>query len=230
MEAYVECTESEVSIHTSFAGAPRGFGLHVDEYLLALLLSHSTRGAFGGSAVHPSRVWLISARPHGELPAYGTTEIEFGAATTGLALTRNDAERAFPSFDPMLVAVADQIASAALAHAPRPNALATTVAAKIESLLPGDASADAIAAALKMSARTLQRRLEEEGIRFSTVLDETRSRVAKKLLADPKLALAEVAYKIGFSDLATFSRAFKRWTGVPPGTFRRRTAPRSPAS
>jgi AraC-like DNA-binding protein len=227
LEARVECTVSEVAIHASFAAAPRGFGHHVDEYLLALVLHHCRRG---NVAIHPLRVWLTSPRPPGDLPTLGTTEVEFGAESTGLALRRGDAEQTFPSFDPMLVAVADQIASAALAHAPRPNALAATVATKIESLLPGDVSADAIAAALKMSARTLQRRLEDEGIRFSTVLDETRASTAKKFLADPKLALAEVAYKIGFSDLATFSRAFKRWTGVPPGTFRRRTAPRSPAS
>jgi len=120
--------------------------------------------------------------------------------------------------------MADQIASAALAHAPSPNALAATVAAKIEAALPGDVSADAIANALKMSARTLQRRLEDEGRSYSSVLDEVRATVAKKLLANPSLALAEIAFRVGFSDLATFSRAFKRWTGAPPGTYRRRTA------
>ncbi|MEA2752006.1 MAG: hypothetical protein QOI41_6149, partial [Myxococcales bacterium] len=39
---------------------------------------------------------------------------------------------------------------------------------------------------------------------------------------DPELALSDVAFRVGFSDAATFSRAFKRWTGLPPGAFRRR--------
>jgi AraC-like DNA-binding protein len=221
LEARVTVTE-EVVLSMQIAGAPRGLGHQVDEYVLATALGHCRRG---GTSITPRRVWLTSARPHGPLEAleraFGIDEIDFGREDTGFALTAEDAATALPAFDPMLVAVADQIASAALAHAPRPNALAATVAAKIEALLPGDATAEAIAAALKMSARTLQRRLEEEGHRYSSVLDDVRARVAKRLLADPSLGLGEIAYRIGFCDLATFSRAFKRWTGVPPGTYRR---------
>lgn len=232
LEARVAASDDEVVLSMQLAGAPRGLGHHVDEYILATALGHCRRAE---ARVDPRRIWLTSPRPHAGIDAlrgfFGTEEIELGAETTGFALARDDAQRTFPAFDPMLVAVADQLASAALAHAPRPNALAAVVAAKIEALLgKSDASADAVAAALKMSARTLQRRLEEEGLRYSTVLDEVRARVAKKLLAEPALALSEIAFRVGFSDLATFSRAFKRWTGAPPGTFRRRTARGGPAS
>jgi AraC-like DNA-binding protein len=57
-------------------------------------------------------------------------------------------------------------------------------------------------------------------MRFSVLLDGSRERLAKRLLGTDA-PLTEVAYRVGFSDLATFSRAFKRWTGVPPGAFRR---------
>ena len=67
----------------------------------------------------------------------------------------------------------------------------------------------------------MQRRLEQEQTRFSEVLDRARLQVAKRLLAEPRTTLAEVAYRLGFADLATFSRAFKRWTGMPPGQWRR---------
>ncbi len=73
-----------------------------------------------------------------------------------------------------------------------------------------------------MSARTLQRRLEEEGTRFSEVLDRVRLEAARAALSDPDTTLTDVAYRLGFGDLATFSRAFKRWTGKPPGQWRRR--------
>ena len=72
-----------------------------------------------------------------------------------------------------------------------------------------------------MSGRTLQRWLEDEGVRFSLLLDSLRERVAWKLLAEARAPAREIAYRVGFSDLATFSRAFKRWTGGRPGAWRR---------
>lgn len=231
LEVTLATTDDEMRMDARIAGAPRGLGHHVDEYILACTLGHCRRG---GTPLVPRRVWLASARPPGDLGALEltceTTEIDLGRETTGFALALTDAEISLPAFDPMLAAAALQIATAALAHAPRPHALAGVVAARIEAQLPESASAESIASALKMSARTLQRRLEDEGARFSTVLDEVRARVAKRLLADASLSLAEIAYRVGFSDLPTFSRAFKRWTGAPPGTFRRRTPPGRSAS
>ena len=74
---------------------------------------------------------------------------------------------------------------------------------------------------MHMSARTLQLRLEQEDTQFSEVLDRARLGVARGLLLDPGVALSEAAVRLGFADLATFSRAFKRWTGKPPGQWRR---------
>ncbi|HVH46382.1 MAG TPA: helix-turn-helix domain-containing protein [Labilithrix sp.] len=222
LEASVGERDGEIWFQSHIRGAPRGLGHHVDEYVLAFALTHCRRG---GVTVVPRRVWLTSPRPSGDLGplvrATGTEEIEFGAETTGLTLSCSDGSLELPSFDPMLVVAAEQIASAVLATAPRTGALAKAVAAKIEALLPAEVTAEAIASAMKMSGRTLQRRLEEEGLRFSAVVDEVRERSAKRLLADDALPLAEIAYRLGFSDLAAFSRAFKRWTGMPPGAFRR---------
>ncbi len=222
LEATLVEASDEVRLHARIGGAPRALGHHVDEYVLAFALGHCRRGE---TRLVPRRVWLASARPPGDLGplvrAMGTDEIELGAEDTGIALASADASNALPSFDPMLVAAAEQIASAALASAPRPGALAAAVGARIEAMLPGDVGADAIASAMKMSGRTLQRRLEDEGVRFSVVLDDVRERLAKKLLGDGTVPLAEIAYRLGFSDLATFSRAFKRWTGIPPGAYRR---------
>ncbi len=222
LEARVVEGMDEVVLDARLAGAPRGLGHHVDEYVIAFVLAHCRRG---GQAIVPRRVWLSSARPPGELAplvhVLGTDEIELGAESVGLALAPGDASAPLPSFDPMLVAAAEQLATAALAAAPRVGALAVAVTARIEARLPDECTAETIASAMKMSSRTLQRRLDDEGVRFSVLLDRVRERVAKQLLANEALALAEVAYRVGFSDLATFSRAFKRWTGVAPGGFRR---------
>jgi AraC-like DNA-binding protein len=71
-----------------------------------------------------------------------------------------------------------------------------------------------------MSARTLQRRLAGEGLSFDGVLDELRRELALRHLADRRVAIAEVAYLLGFSEPSAFHRAFKRWTGTTPGAAR----------
>ncbi len=95
------------------------------------------------------------------------------------------------------------------------------MAQKVEELLSTGATIGAVAEAMRMSARTLQRRLESEGASFSEIVDGVRGRLARRWLADPRGSLTEVGFALGFSDLAAFSRAFKRWTGKPPGAWRR---------
>lgn len=214
--------DDELRLEARIGGHPRGLGHCVDEYVLAFLLLHCRRG---GAEVIPRRAWLASARPKTLEPlfdALGTVDVTFGATSTGLALETDVAARALSGADPLMLVTADQLASAALANAPRAGAFAAVVARRIEEALTTDPGTEAIAAALQMSARTLQRRLEDEGTRYSVVLELARERVARRLLADRASPLGEVAYQAGFADLASFSRAFKRWTGMPPGAFRRR--------
>lgn len=71
-----------------------------------------------------------------------------------------------------------------------------------------------------LSARTLQRRLEHCGIDFDALRDETRRSEALQLIATGKYSATEIAYMVGYSDPAQFTRAFKRWTGTPPSRFR----------
>jgi AraC-like DNA-binding protein len=122
--------------------------------------------------------------------------------------------------DPRLLATVEGLAEQALRLQARGRSFASLVEARLEGLLPGNGTLEAIAEAMHMSSRTLQRRLEQDGTGFSEVLDRVRERLARQWLRDAELLLTEVGYKLGFSDLATFSRAFKRWTGIPPGTWR----------
>jgi AraC-like DNA-binding protein len=222
LEARVGVEVDEVRISARISGHPRGLGHAVDEYVLAFVLGACRRA---GAEVVPSRVWLSCARPSTIEPlslAFGTHELSFGHPDFGLALPFAIASQQLPGGDPVMLATAQHLASFALASAPRAGSFATTVAARVEAALPSDIDADTVAAALHMSARTLQRRLEDERTRFSEVVDAVREKLARKLVLDPELALSDVAFRVGFSDAATFSRAFKRWTGLPPGAFRRR--------
>lgn len=80
---------------------------------------------------------------------------------------------------------------------------------------------EAIAAALALSPRTLQRRLREGGLSFSQLVDETRQQLALHYLRDPALELTEIAFLVGFSEPGSLVRAFRRWTGTSPGEYRR---------
>jgi AraC-like DNA-binding protein len=77
-----------------------------------------------------------------------------------------------------------------------------------------------IAQVLGMSRRTLARRLAEENLTFSDVLDRMRADLAKHYLEDPNFSISEIAWRLGFQEVAAFTTAFKRWTGVTPTQMR----------
>jgi AraC-like DNA-binding protein len=100
-----------------------------------------------------------------------------------------------------------------------------TARGRVESLLipmlhTGDASMDAITDKMGLSRQTLLRRLKSEGTTFEKVLDELRRKLALSYLGGNKVSVNETAYLVGFSDPASFSRAFKRWTGSSPRRMR----------
>jgi AraC-like DNA-binding protein len=76
-----------------------------------------------------------------------------------------------------------------------------------------------------MSERTLQRRLEAEGASFRAILDETRKELAQRYFKQGNLALAHIAYLLGFNDQSSFFRAAKRWFGMTPQQYRLRHRP-----
>lgn len=98
------------------------------------------------------------------------------------------------------------------------------------SLAQGPPDVAAVAARLQMSARTLQRRLSEAGSSFQGVVDTMRRELAMSYLGDPHNTVTEVAFLLGFSDVAGFCRAFKRWTGTTPAEHRRQAGPTGSAS
>ncbi|PRA71266.1 AraC family transcriptional regulator [Pseudomonas sp. MYb187] len=93
-------------------------------------------------------------------------------------------------------------------------------------LLPqGEPRREAMAQALLLSERTLQRRLQEEGSSFHQLLDDTRRTLAEQYLAQPGLSLQEISYLLGFSAPSNFFRAFRRWFATTPNDYRASRAP-----
>ena len=89
------------------------------------------------------------------------------------------------------------------------------------TMLPsGETHQHAVARSLNTSVSTLQRQLRSEGWSYRQILDETRQTLALRMVREQRYSLGQIAYLLGFSDQANFSRAFKRWTGSSPKTFR----------
>jgi AraC-like DNA-binding protein len=94
----------------------------------------------------------------------------------------------------------------------------------------GDTGLQALARQLSLSARSLQRRLSDEGATLAAIEDEVRQALARRYVADPAIGLAEVAYLLNFKDLSGFYRAFRRWTGKTPVEYRREHGPANPGA
>lgn len=90
-----------------------------------------------------------------------------------------------------------------------------------QSLSDGVPKVQNISRRLGMSERTLHRRLAEQGLTFQKLLESARRDLAEGLLSQSTYSIAEVAFLTGFSEQSAFSRAFKRWVGRTPASFRR---------
>ncbi|MDP8993590.1 MAG: helix-turn-helix transcriptional regulator [Pseudomonadota bacterium] len=148
--------------------------------------------------------------------------------TTPAGARRSEPRKSSAALHPFL-ALLGQVAKAIESGAPAKPAAAKAkgravggvfareVERRIESSLEqGPVRVDRLARELGLSRQTLYRRLKTEGATFEQLLDRVRRRVAQRLLREEGLSVKEVAYRLGFSDPAAFSRAFKRWTGTSP--------------
>ncbi len=146
--------------------------------------------------------------------------VHFAASEDCLEFRVQDFESHLDDANPELAEHNEQVLKRALAQL-RPLTWERKVREVIEAQLPdGEPAAERVAQALHLSLRSLQRHLADEGTRFDTLLNECRENLALLHLRDPACSLSEISYLLGFADASSFSRAFKRWTGMTPGQFR----------
>ena len=96
-----------------------------------------------------------------------------------------------------------------------------TWTAQVIALLEEEIDIEELANKLNMTSRTLRRKLTREGSSFQQLKDNARRDQAINLFEQRNLTIADIGLKVGFNDAATFSRAFKQWTGVPPSAYRK---------
>ena len=91
-----------------------------------------------------------------------------------------------------------------------------------ELMARGEANADAACRALRLSRRTLQRRLKAEKTSFQKILTEVRAELAVNYLKDARLKSLEIAMLLGYSNISSFTTAFKSWYDMPPAEYRQK--------
>ncbi|RLA48636.1 MAG: hypothetical protein DRR04_05250 [Gammaproteobacteria bacterium] len=149
-----------------------------------------------------------------------SSRMEFDCATTRITWSRADIMEPLITGDPALARVNDEQTRAYLDSFLAHTTAREVVGQIVEKLPDGPPNQQQIADALHVSNRTLQRKLKEEGTSFMGLLQDTRLQLARKYLRQPSRSVVETSYLLGFSEPSTFSRAFKRWTGVAPAEFR----------
>jgi AraC-like DNA-binding protein len=101
------------------------------------------------------------------------------------------------------------------------NDLVEQVKRRIQVLLgSGDMSEERVAVPMNISPRHLRRKLNAEGTSYELLVDEVRKEGAIRMISQGQLSLTSIAYELGFLDPSSFTRAFRRWTGMSPTAFR----------
>jgi AraC-like DNA-binding protein len=185
--------------------------------------------AFWGIWASGARASIRVCLPHPSptsLAAYEATfdglPLVFDAPFAGFAFDASCIDNRLVSGESALHQTLLDHADKMLREMPKANQLTERVRTAIASeLAGGNPSIVCVAERFHMSPRTLERRLEREGVTFSAVLDDLRHRLALRHVANHELELAEIAFLLGFSQTTGFHRAFKRWTGQTPLEYRR---------
>lgn len=208
-----------------FRSDPVGTTRQVADYSLGALVTVCRQ--LVGADWRPLEIRFRHARPERpeEYRRFFGRMPQFDCDANEIVFSRSLLGRALATADPYLHRVMRRHAAALLAERPRPEGIADEVRAALAPHLRGGAPCvRKIAATVGMNARTLQRRLRQEGTSYQYLLEEMRRALALRMLDERRRSVARIAADVGFSEPSAFHRAFKRWTGVSPDAWRAQRA------
>lgn len=152
---------------------------------------------------------------------YFDCPVQFGTDRDALLISIETARKPNKMGDESVVRFFDTHLQAELERLDDEDSLDRQISNHIsQSLSEGVPRISSVAGQFNMSGRTLQRRLSDQGYSFQSLINQTRRQLAQKLLKETGYSLAEVAFMTGFSEQSAFTRAFKRWAGQTPRSFR----------
>ena len=152
--------------------------------------------------------------------AFFRCPVIFDASDNRITLTQEVVDKRLLSANPLLAQLNDKVMINYLAKLEGDNIIERIKAIIIDQLPSGTVTDSRVAEALYMSKRTFHRRLQQEETTFRIILNELRQELADKYIKDSSLNLNEISFLLGFSEISSFSRAFKRWTGSSPSAYK----------
>jgi AraC-like DNA-binding protein len=205
----------------SVPGVPAGVGRHCNEFYLTAIVA-LTRQLIG-ARFRPERAVFAHRGPVPEaVVEFLDCPVEHGRGANLLVFGQSWLKRAPKEADPALFQVLHKVAQRSALERPARFDLSSRVRTAFDEVLAKSTGAllERVSARFRMGGRTLQRRLEAEGVRFDELLDQYRHEHAVDWVRTGKLELAEISYRLGYAQPRAFFRAFRRWTGQSPGELR----------
>lgn len=172
---------------------------------------------------NPLRVGLSHPMPREGAEPYETlfrAPVSFGESGPMMVLSKKDLQQPLAGGCAELAQLNDNLATKYIARLDKDDVV-TTVRQKIIEYLPnGDCTRDKVASAMCISPSTLQFKLSQRDTNFHELLDTIRKELAASYVQQSALSITEITFLLGFNDTSNFTRAFKRWEGMSPTSYR----------
>lgn len=220
-DCWLECDVDEAGLRLVHVRAKPWVPVAALEFTLAMMLSrlrYLTDNQF-----RPVRVGLPGPKPPGDpvREQLLATTLEYNFPSAEIVVDAATWELVNPNADPYLHATLKRLAAQLGLDNPNHSALEQALRLRLRgALAQGRADPARIATLLGVSQRSLQRRLQETGRCFSDVLEDFRREESAHLLCNPQVPLVDIAARLGYTEQTSFTRAFRRWTGITPGAWR----------
>ncbi|MGH1463011.1 MAG: AraC family transcriptional regulator [Neptuniibacter sp.] len=191
-----------------------------EAFLATLILTfrHLYPGTF-----RPLKIGLTRKEPLEDMSRFERTfksPMVFGQDSIWFEIDRNTAYERLPTFNAELAQTNDMLCAQYIARFDKSDLLSQVFYLLLETLVDGEPAMEDIADSLNVSTRTMQRKLKDQGTSFKALLDDVRKELSLQYIQQSHMPLGEISYRLGFSHVSNFSRAFKRWTQLSPAEWR----------
>lgn len=213
---HVHRTGTQIDVNWDYQG--KTSTLLSDQVFVSSLLS-IVRSITGNHSASATEIRFQQAAPvTSKTPM--ACPIVYHADTLGISFPAQALNLPIMTADPFLLGVMSRQAQALKSQWPDQflQAVENRILYALSSGMP---SAEAVAAELNMSRRSLHRRLAHHGVNFHDTLRQTRMKLADLYLKEPQLSLTEIAFLLGYSEQSAFNRAFRQWRGSTPERYKR---------
>jgi AraC-like DNA-binding protein len=210
----------ECAVHFSWLLAHEEEPTMLVDTCFAWIVAIARRGT--GRPIRPKRVEFQRRPAHREMyEAHFGCPVKFKTARNALVFSETDMDGPFLTYNAELLAVVAPQLEAELRQQLAEKNFPEQVKGVLKRLLAGQRPGiQEVARELRVSARTLQRRLTQEGATFQRLMEDARRELARHYLLHSSLELNETAYLLGYEDANSFFRAFHTWEGTSPGQWR----------